>query len=39
MRRNREPGVHEAISDGKGAGDGAFIKKWRMDWAALIRKV
>ena len=39
IRKKKEPAVHEAMSDGAGAGDGAFIKKWRMSWAALIKKV
>ncbi len=42
MRRKREPVVSEApvaMGDGKSASDGAFIKKRKMSWAALIRKV
>jgi hypothetical protein len=39
IRKKKEPAIHEAMSDGEGAGDGAFIKKRKMSWAALIKKV
>ncbi|HQG44512.1 MAG TPA: transposase [bacterium] len=39
LRKKRAPVVTEAMRDGKDAGDIAFIKKRRMGWAALIRKV
>jgi hypothetical protein len=42
VRKKREPVVTEApeaMSDGDGASDGSFIKKRKMSWAALIRKV
>jgi len=39
MRKKRAPVIHETMRDEEGAGDGAFIKKRKMSWSALIRKV
>jgi len=39
MRKKREPAVQEAVSDREGGGDGAFVKKRKMSWAAMIKKV
>jgi len=39
MRKKRAPVVPEAMRDGESAGDEAFIKKRKMSWAALIKKV
>jgi hypothetical protein len=39
MRKKKEPAANGAKRDSEGAVDAAFMKKRRMSWAALIRKV
>jgi len=39
IRKKEELAVIAVMSDGEGVGDAAFIKKRRMSWAAMIKKV
>jgi hypothetical protein len=39
MRKKREPVVPAAMRAGERGGDGVVIKKRKMSWAAIIKKV